>query len=292
MRRPYITNVMLPLAPAALVLLGLFVGGVVLALVQSIGFFSPVGEHEFTLSHYTAMLAEREFHASLLLTVIIAAVSTALSAAAGIALALSLRSIAGRWRMLNALVQIPIAVPHLVMAVLLLNVISQSGLLARIARAAGLVASPNQFPVAVNDAYGVGIIAAYVLKESPFIAVVVLAILARVGDEYEAVARTLGASRWQRFHHVTLPLLAPAVVGASAIVFAFIFGAFEVPFLLGRPYPAMLGVVAQRRFTSVDLAERPDAIAVSVLMSLVTAALVWAYLKFARVQVGERPTIF
>lgn len=283
---------MLLLAPASLVLLGLFAGGVFLAVVQSTGFFAPIGEHAFTLTHYTAMLLNREFQLSLFLTITVAAISTVLSAAAGVGLALSVRRLAGRWPLLNALVQVPIAVPHIVMAVLLLNVISQSGLVARIAYAAGLLATPNEFPVLVNDRYSIGIVAAYVLKESPFIAVVALAMLARIGGEYEALAATLGASRWQRFRHVTFPMLAPAVVSSSVIVFAFIFGAFEVPFLLGRPYPSMLGVVAQRRFTSIDLTERPDAIALSVLMAIITAACVWAYLKFTRVQIGERPTLF
>ncbi len=280
------------LAPALLVLMGLFAGGVVLALLQSTGFFAPIGEHSLTLTHYAAMLQNREFQLSLFLTTGIAAIATALSAATGLALALALRRAAGRWPVLNSLIQVPIAVPHLVMAVLLINVISQSGLLARIAYAAGLLSSPNEFPVLVNDRYSVGIIAAYVLKESPFIAVVTLAMLARIGGEYEELAATLGASRWQRLRHVTFPLVAPAVVSASVIVFAFIFGAFEVPFLLGRSYPSMLGVVAQRRFTSIDLTERPDAIALSVLMSIITAALVWAYLRFARIQIGERPTLF
>ena len=283
---------MLLLAPASLVLLGLFAGGVFLAVVQSTGFFAPIGEHAFTLTHYSAMLPNREFQLSLFLTITVAAISTVLSAAAGVGLALSVRRLAGRWPLLNALVQVPIAVPHIVMAVLLLNVISQSGLVARIAYAAGLLATPNEFPVLVNDRYSIGIVAAYVLKESPFIAVVALAMLARIGGEYEALAATLGASRWQRFRHVTFPMLAPAVVSSSVIVFAFIFGAFEVPFLLGRPYPSMLGVVAQRRFTSIDLTERPDAIALSVLMAIITAACVWAYLKFTRVQIGERPTLF
>ena len=283
---------MLLLAPASLVLLVLFAGGVVLALTQSLGFFAPIGEHTFTLTHYSDMLRNGEFQLSLFLTVSVAAIATLLSAAIGVGLALSLRRIAARWPVLNAVVQVPIAVPHLVMAVLLLNVISQSGLLARIAYAAGLLASPNEFPVLVNDRYATGIIAAYVLKESPFIAVVALAMLARIGGDYEALAATLGASRWQRFRHVTFPLLAPAVVSSSVIVFAFIFGAFEVPFLLGRSYPSMLGVVAQRRFTGIDLSERPDAIALSVLMSIITAALVWAYLKFAGIQIGERPTVF
>ncbi len=283
---------MLLLAPASLVLLGLFAGGVFLAVVQSTGFFAPIGEHAFTLTHYSAMLLNREFQLSLFLTITVAAISTVLSAAAGVGLALSVRRLAGRWPLLNALVQVPIAVPHIVMAVLLLNVISQSGLVARIAYAAGLLATPNEFPVLVNDRYSIGIVAAYVLKESPFIAVVALAMLARIGGEYEALAATLGASRWQRFRYVTFPMLAPAVVSSSVIVFAFIFGAFEVPFLLGRPYPSMLGVVAQRRFTSIDLTERPDAIALSVLMAIITAACVWAYLKFTRVQIGERPTLF
>ncbi len=283
---------MLLLAPASLVLLGLFAGGVFLAVVQSTGFFAPIGEHAFTLTHYSAMLLNREFQLSLFLTITVAAISTVLSAATGVGLALSVRRLTGRWPLLNALVQVPIAVPHIVMAVLLLNVISQSGLVARIAYAAGLLATPNEFPVLVNDRYSIGIVAAYVLKESPFIAVVALAMLARIGGEYEALAATLGASRWQRFRYVTFPMLAPAVVSSSVIVFAFIFGAFEVPFLLGRPYPSMLGVVAQRRFTSIDLTERPDAIALSVLMAIITAASVWAYLKFTRVQIGERPTLF
>ena len=290
--QPPNSRIVLLLAPASLVLLGLFTGGLILAVVQSTGFFAPLGEHKFTFTHYAAMLLDREFQLSLFLTLAVAAISTFLSAVTGVAVALLLRRVAARWPILNSLVQIPIAVPHLVMAVLLLNVISPSGLLARIAYAGNLLASPNEFPMLVNDRYSVGIIAAYVLKESPFIAVVTLAMLARIDGEYEALAATLGASRWQRFRHVTFPLLAPAVVSSSVIVFAFIFGAFEVPFLLGRSYPSMLGVVAQRRFASIDLTERPDAIAVSVLMSIITAALVWAYLKFSRIQIGERPTLF
>ena len=114
-----------------------------------------------------------------------------------------------------------------------------------------------------------------------------------MGDEYEQAALTLGASWWQRLRHVTLPLAAPAAVSASLVVFAFIFGAFEVPFILGRPYPAMLSVVAQRRYLSTDLADRPGAVAVAVVIALVTALLVWAYLRLARALVGvERPTIF
>ena len=64
--------------------------------------------------------------------------------------------------------------------------------------AAGLIKAPLDFPVLVQDRYGFGIILAYVLKETPFIALMVLGVLVRLGDEYHSVARTLGASAWQR----------------------------------------------------------------------------------------------
>jgi len=51
-------------------------------------------------------------------------------------------------------------------------------------------------------------------------------------------------------------------------------------------------VVAQRRFLSVNLMDRPDAIAVAVLMTFVSASLVFAYLRLGRKLVGERPTLF
>ncbi len=281
------------IGPALLVIAVLFACGLVIALAQSLGYFAPAGESSFTLAHYAHLLSDVEFRASLAVTLLIATSATVISSAAGLAIALGMRELAARRRWLNFLLQIPLAVPHLAMAVALINVIAPSGLLARLAFAAGLISSPADFPVLINDRYGAGIILAYVLKETPFVAVMTLALLMRVGDEYEAVARTLGASAWQRLRYVTLPLVAPAAVSASLVGFAFIFGAFEVPYLLGRPYPAMLSVVAQRRYLDVNLTERPGAIAVAVLITAITALLVWLYLRLTqRLTETQRPLLF
>ena len=286
-------RVALLLLPALVVIGGLFVGGLALALVQSLGYFPPAGENAFTLAHYRALLTEREFRASLQLTFALASVATIISVVLGLTLALCLRAMARYNRLLNVLLQVPLAVPHLAMAVALVNLIAPSGLIARVVYSVGLIAAPAEFPALISDRYGSGIIIAYVLKETPFIALMTLAVLVRLGDEYEQLARTLGASAWQRLRHVTLPLVAPAVISASLVVFAFVFGAFETPFILGRTYPAMLPVVAQRRFMSADLSERPDAVAIAVVMSLIVTILVWVYMRLARVLVGvERPTIF
>ena len=102
-----------------------------------------------------------------------------------------------------------------------MNLIGQSGLIARLAHFAALIQTPAGFPVLINDRYGAGILIAYVLKETPFIALIALAMLRRTAEDYELVAATLGASSWQRFRYVTLPLVAPAVISASLLVFAF-----------------------------------------------------------------------
>ena len=64
------------------------------------------------------------------------------------------------------------------------------------------------------------------------------------------------------------------MIGASAIVFAFAFGAYEIPALLGASYPKALPVLAWERFTDPDLATRPEAMALAALIALVAGALV------------------
>jgi putative spermidine/putrescine transport system permease protein len=282
----------LMLAPALAVIGVLFAGGLALAAAQSLGYFAPTGENALTLRHYVSLGDDREIYASLWLTLKLASAATVMSAVAGSALALGLRDVARRSHTINLLLQIPLSVPHLAMAGALITVIAPSGLLARCAYALGFIQQPADFPALINDRYGAGIVLSYVLKEAPFIALMTLALLARLGDEYEQAARVLGASAWQRFRHVTAPLIAPAVVSSSLMVFAFIFGAFEVPFILGRPFPAMLSVVAQQRYLDVNLAVRPGAIALAAVSSLVTTALAWAYLRLTRALIGlERPFI-
>ncbi|MFN0086323.1 MAG: ABC transporter permease, partial [Blastocatellia bacterium] len=286
------THRWLMLLPALAVIGVLFVGGVALAMAESAGFLSPVGGESGTFRHYASLIGDEEVRASLWLTLKLAAAATAVSAMAGLALALALREVSRRSRAINLLLQIPIAVPHLAMAGALVTIIAPSGLLARATYALGVIGQPADFPALINDEYGAGIVLAYVLKETPFIALMTLALLARLGEEYEQAARVLGATTWQRFRHVTLPLVAPAVISSSLMVFAFIFGAFEIPFLLGRPFPSMVSVVAQQRFLDVNLAARPGAIALAIVCAMATTGLAWGYLRLTSALLRlERPFI-
>lgn len=116
----------------------------------------------------------------------------------------------------------------------------------------------------------------------PFIGLVVLAILQSVGPQYEEIARTLGANRWQRFWYVLLPLIMPGIISTSIIVFAFVFASYEIPLLLGVRYPTTLPVLAFQRYQNPDLNMRPQALAMSMILTFISIALLVAYRRLAK----------
>ncbi len=265
------------LFPALFIVLGFFLGGMILSAANSL-----------PLTTYVKVFADREVRAAFLLTSAVTAITTLLSAVCGLATALLIHKIGRNSSVLKTFLQLPIAVPHLAAAFIVLNLLAPSGLIARL-----FVSETQDFPVLVNDAYGIGIIIVYVLKETPFVALVILTTLVRTGDEFGRLAQNLGAARWQRFRFVTLPMVTPSLAFSSLLVFAYVFGAFEIPYILGRQFPAVLAITGNRKFSGTDLSERPEAFAIAVLMTIAAAIFVWLYLRLSQ-NSGEagKPTLF
>ncbi len=272
-------RIALLLAPALAVITVLFLGGLALAVAQSLGLMPLIGESRVSLDGYRAMIDDPAFRAGLVLTLRIALVATTLSAVLAVAAALLVRGTRRGRRAVTWLFQFNLSVPQVVGAGAMLLLLSQSGMVSRLAHAAGLTDSVRDFPQLVGGAGSVAIVAEYVWKEVPFVGIVVLAVLAADIAPLEDVARTLGAGPWQRLRYVVLPLVAPAVLSTSVLVFAFTFGSYEVPYLLGRSYPTTLPVVAFRAYTDVDLNARPEAMAICVVIALLVGVLAFAYLR-------------
>lgn len=275
-------KIALLLAPAGLVIGGLFFGGLGIGLVRSLGLNPALGGTELSLAAYQTALSDPLFYRSLGLSLWIAGASTAISAVIAVAAALWLRDAFRGQRFATFLFQINLTIPHLVGAIGILYLFSQSGSFARAAAQIGLIARPAEFPALIYDPAAIGVLLTYIWKEVPFIGVVVLAALQGIGRAQEDAARSLGARRWQVFRYVTLPMILPAVLSSSAIVFAFAFGAYEVPAILGASVPQALPVVAYRRFTDVDLAARPEALAIALIIAVLSVIMLWIYLRAAR----------
>lgn len=265
------------LAPALTVVLVLFGGGLLNALWVSLGQLPLLGEQPLTLAYYHQLLADPNFWRSLGWSLYLALASTLIASLLALGCAILLRH--RRGRISFVLFQLPLTLPHLMAGVAMMLLLSQSGLVSRIAAALGWVQSPSEFPALVNDSLGLGIIAAYVWKEIPFIALILLAALRGQTRDQEEAARTLGASPWQCFWHVTLPRLMPALVISGVFVFSFTFGAFEVPLLLGPTSPETLPVAAWHNYRSVDWAQRPLAMAMTLVLALISSFLCLIYFK-------------
>jgi putative spermidine/putrescine transport system permease protein len=264
----------LMLLPALTVVVVLFGGGLLLGVLQALGHLPGAGLRQLTGAHFSRILTDPDFFLSFGLTLYVSIVATLLAAGLSVVAALALNRMARRYRLVHFVIQIPLTVPHLVIAVAVLFMLSPAGLLGRAAVAVGLIQAPSEFPLLVNDRWSIGIILAYVWKEIPFITLMLLAVLHNAGRDLLDVGRTLKAGAWQRFRYITLPTIFPSLGAAALIVFAYTFGAFEVPYLLGRTYPMTLPVWAYKHYSDIDLVARPEGIATGILIAGVVAVAV------------------
>lgn len=282
MRDRLIFSPWLALAPALAVVGVLLAVSLTYGVAQSLGVITLIGQSTPSLEAYGNLVtgqgvAGREFWGALVFSLWVSLAATLLSAALALGVALA---VAGRPLDTLAL-NTNLAVPHLVWAVGVLLLLSQSGVVARWAASLGLIDLPAEFPVLVRDRFGLGIILSYVGKEVPFLALLVISVLRTQPQGYHLVAENLGASRWQRLRYLTLPLVLPALLAGSLLAFAFIFSSYEVPALLGVNYPRMLPVLALRFFNDPDLNARADGMAISLVIMVITLAVAWLSLRKA-----------
>ncbi len=96
----------------------------------------------------------------------------------------------------------------------------------------------------------------------------------------EEAAAVLGASRRQVFRHITLPLLAPALLAAALLIFLFTFTSFGVILILGGPGFSTLETEIYRQ--SVVFLKFPVAAALSILQIIFTYGIMLVYTAFQR----------
>jgi putative spermidine/putrescine transport system permease protein len=268
-RRPVNWRIALMIGPAMLVIAGLFGAGLLGGIVRSWGAWGDV-------------LSSPRVWAGLGLSLWIGVLSTVVATLIAVPAALAFRAgFAGR-RIALFLFQMNLTVPHLVGALGILYLFAQSGLFARLAYHGSVIAAPMDFPALVFDPASFGIILTYVWKEVPFLGLIALAALQGLDLDHESAARTLGATRLRALRHITLPLIWPALARGMIVVFAFTFGAYEVPALLGQTYPQALPVLAWKSYAAVDLAMRPQAMAMALLIAGFSFALIGLYMRLGR----------
>ena len=279
----------LMLLPVLVFLIGILVVGVLTTFFQSIGYFSAIGSNEITLEHYKRLLTDKGLIESLIFSIKTSFLSALLSTIGGVIIAIAAYKLGKEGKLIALTFRLPIIVPHLLSVLLVYNIFSQTGLLARFAYNIGFISSFEEFPVLLYNKNGFGIIMAYIWKELPFIAFITYNVLSKLSNKFSDASRNLGANGFQTMKYVVFPIALPSVLSSFILVFAFSFGAYEIPMLLGGTYPKALPVKAYIEYINPMLSNRPYAMAINFLIAFVGFLLAFIYFKcFERVSKYEK----
>jgi spermidine/putrescine transport system permease protein len=201
----------------------------------------------FTLDWYRKLFHNQEMLSaagnSLLIALVASAVSTALGTMAGVAM------YRYRAKLLAVLVLTPIAIPEILMGVSLLI-----------------------FFVMLNLTLGlVSVALAHIAFCIGFVAIVVRARLAGMDESLTEAARDCGATPWQAFRYVTLPLIMPGVIAGALMAFTLSIDDFVITFFTAGAGTVTLPL---QIYSMIKIAVTPEVNAVSTLLMLLTLALI------------------
>ncbi|MBI5305641.1 MAG: iron ABC transporter permease [Chloroflexi bacterium] len=174
---------------------------------------------------------------------------------------------------LRALTTIPFLMPTLVVATAFSALFGPRGSVnLALMRAFALDAPPIQI---INTLWI--ILLAHTFYNFTIVLRVVGGFWANLDPQIEHAARVLGANRARAFWHITLPLLAPAIIAAALLVFIFDFTSFGVVLILGGPRLATLEVEIYRQ--TVNLFDLPVAATLSLVQLVCTFLLMTLYTR-------------
>jgi ABC-type spermidine/putrescine transport system permease subunit I len=273
-RTPYLLS-----APAVGLLAGFL--ACPLVLLARVSLYEPAGGRGFfvpgtwTAANYAAVT---DGHGLRLLgyTVLFGAGVAGLVVLTAFPLALFVRSLSSPWRQAAlAGILLPKVASVLVVLFGLQLLLGDAGPVNRLLLAAGVVGGPLRL---VRGPFGAVVGEAFLIL--PYAVLVLFVQLLRIDPTLGAAARGLGASRWQVFRRVTLPLSFPGLVLAGQLGLVWGLGAFLGPLLLGGPDETTLSVEVHRQ--AFEYGRWPRAAAASALLVAAVGACLAGYSLLSR----------
>lgn len=235
-RRPSLSGYVF-LAPAVIFVLLTVVYPLAYNILQS---FFDVGLREVVqggatwvgLDNYADQLGRSEFWHSVVISLIYAIGTVVLAYAGGLGLALLFsRPFRGR-NVMRALLLVAWILPTVVSANVWRWLLDGSyGLLNAGLRVVGLL-HRDLFWLGEPNTSVIAVIVATAWSFAPFAMILLTAGLQGISPTWYEAARIDGATPWQQFHYITLPLLRPVSMTATLLIFIFTFKTFDTIFLM------------------------------------------------------------
>lgn len=166
-------------------------------------------------------------------------------------------------KFIDALVDLPFALPTSVAGIALTAIYAPQGLI-------GSVVEPLGFKVAFTR---VGVVIALVFIGLPFVVRTVQPVLEELEVEREEAAATLGAGRWATFRYVLFPTVRPALMTGFALAFARAVGEYGSVIFIAGNIPLVSEITPLIIITKLEQYDYAGATAVAVVMLLISFAL-------------------
>jgi len=226
------------------------------------------------LDNYTTALQNSDFWDALVTTLIFTVASVVLELLIGLAMAMAMHAAFKGQGLLRTVVLVPWAVLTVVTAIMWRTIFeSPQGFVNQIlgGDTVWLGGEPSALIV---------IIIADVWKTAPFMALLILAGLQVIPGEIYEAAKVDGASTWQRFSRITLPLLMPAILVALIFRTLDALRIFDLPYVLtgGQNGTSTLSTIAQEAFATNRIYGLGAAMA--VLTFIVVMVVSFSYIRF------------
>ncbi|WP_207204723.1 ABC transporter permease [Miniphocaeibacter massiliensis] len=258
----------------------IFLVGIFIGIIQSFGVIPSLGLTKPTIKYYKEILSNVNMINSIVYSFRIAIISALFSTIIGVLISGIIVLNRRENSLYMKIIQLPIIIPHIVVALFTINILSKNGILARVVYSLGLISDQQEFPKVIFDSGGIGVIIAYLWKEIPFIIYFIIALMSKINNKLGEAAINLGASKWKAFFKVTLPLCKNTILSGFIIIFIFALGAYELPAILGATSPRALPVLTYVEYIHPDLQNRPYAMALNGIMILISliSATIYYYL--------------
>lgn len=191
----------------------------------------------FTLENYLRIFTDPVLREGLLFSVYLSIVPTLTSLAIAFPFALLLNESFPGKAVFKALYKIPLVIPSIVAAFIVMVLFDRGGMLSRMIAPLGL-----SMPKMVRDDMALGVIVALVWKAVPFMTLIIGGAVAAIPQDMRDAVRVLGGNRWTVVKRVELPMAMPGITAATLLTFVSSTGAFAIPSILGPIYPKPLSV--------------------------------------------------
>jgi putative spermidine/putrescine transport system permease protein len=265
-------------APAVLFVLLLFVYPFLYGLMLS---FQP--QHGGAFASYRQFFSDGYLRGTIWNTLRLALPVAIVNVVGSMAAAYPLRTARRGRQALSTAFIVPITFGTVLVSDGMLTYLGPHGWLNRVLQDTGLTHSPV---VLIHNYWGVFI--SLLITGFPFAFLLSLSHLSGIDPAFERAAASLGASAWQRFRRVTLPLWAPGIAITFCLVFMLAFAVFPSAQLVGNPSSSTHVLSIAAYFEAYERYDYSMASAITIVAALVELLIVAVVLTWrARVYRGS-----